>query len=138
GSVELVAGALRLRGARCRAARDSGGMMRRRMLSRIVVSTAMTASVLLAGSPAFGASAVPSVVAPAVDESPTPAPTSPVADDPGDPIGATECWLDGARIRADWQVTRGEGVTIAVFETGVGKAPVTFAGAVKDGTDVSG
>lgn len=108
------------------------------MLSRIVVSTAMTASVLLAGSPAFAASAVPSVVAPAVDESPTPAPTSPVADDPGDPIRAKEYWLDGARIRDAWQVTRGEGVTIAVIDTGVGKPPVTFDGAVKDGTDVSG
>jgi subtilisin family serine protease len=113
-------------------------MMRRRMLSRLVVTAAMTASVLLAGSPASAASAVSSVVAPTVDETPTPSPTSPVPDDPSDPIRAKEYWLDGARIRDAWQVTRGEGVTIAVIDTGVGKPPVTFDGAVKGGTDVSG
>ncbi len=113
-------------------------MMRRRMLSRIVVSTAMTASLLLAGSPAFAASTVPAVIAPTVDETPTPDPTSPVPDDPSDPVRAKEYWLDGARIRDAWQVTRGKGVTIAVIDTGVGKPPVTFDGAVTGGTDVSG
>src|SRR5690606_14726222 len=138
GPVELVARALRVREPRCRTARHDGRMMRRRMLSRIVVSTAMTASLLLAGSPAFAASTVPAVIAPTVDETPTPDPTSPVPDDPSDPVRAKEYWLDGARIRDAWQVTRGKGVTIAVIDTGVGKPPVTFDGAVTGGTDVSG
>ncbi|MFC7789876.1 S8 family serine peptidase [Microbacterium sp. MAHUQ-60] len=112
--------------------------MRRRMLSRVVVSAAITASVLLVGTPAAAASALPSVVRPTEDETAAPAPASPVADDPTDPVRAKEYWLDGARIRDAWQVTRGKGVTIAVIDTGVGKPPVTFDGAVKDGTDVSG
>jgi subtilisin family serine protease len=113
-------------------------MMRRRMLSRIVASATVAASVLLAGAPAFAASAVPAALVPAVDPSPSPTPTSPVPDDPADPIRAQEYWLDSAHIRDAWQVTRGKGVTIAVIDTGVGKPPVTFDGAVTGGTDVSG
>ncbi|MFD5224856.1 S8 family serine peptidase [Microbacterium sp. NPDC058342] len=107
-------------------------MTRKRMLAGIVVSTAMVASLFLAASPA--------VAAPprATQTTPSPTPTSPVADDPSDPVRAKEYWLDGARIRDAWQVTRGEGVTIAVIDTGIGKPPVTFDGAVADGTDVSG
>ncbi|HWS50928.1 MAG TPA: S8 family serine peptidase [Microbacterium sp.] len=62
----------------------------------------------------------------------------PVADDPSDPVRAAEYWLDGARIREAWQTTRGEGVTIAVIDTGIGKVPQTFGEAVIGGTDVSG
>lgn len=70
---------------------------------------------------------------------PTPGPgTGPVPDDPRDPVRAQEYWLDGARIREAWQTTRGEGVTIAVIDTGIGKVPEAFGDAVVGGTDVSG
>lgn len=62
----------------------------------------------------------------------------PVPDDPADPVRASEYWLDGARIREAWQTTRGEGVTIAVIDTGIAKVPQTFGDAVIGGTDVSG
>lgn len=61
-----------------------------------------------------------------------------VPDDPSDPVRASEYWLDGAGIRDVWQTTRGKGVTIAIIDTGIGKVPGTFDGAVVGGTDVSG
>lgn len=67
----------------------------------------------------------------------TPEP-APVPDDPADPVRAAEYWLDGAKIREAWQTTRGEGVTIAVIDTGIGKVPGVFDEAVVGGTDVSG
>lgn len=94
--------------------------MRRRLLLAIAT---VTAFVVLASGPAAAA--------------PSPSP-SPVADDPSDPVRAAEYWLDGAGIREAWQVTRGEGVTIAVIDTGIGKPPVIFDGAVLGGTDVQG
>ncbi|MFF3028662.1 S8 family serine peptidase [Microbacterium sp. NPDC057944] len=92
-------------------------MSRRRMLRSAVAVAVIAASVLLAGAAA------------------TPAP---VPDDPSDPVRATEYWLDGARIREAWQTTRGSGATIAVIDTGIGKVPGIFDGAVAGGTDVSG
>ncbi|CAH0136039.1 S8 family serine peptidase [Microbacterium foliorum] len=92
-------------------------MTARRMLRSGVVLATIMASVLL-----LGASATP----------------PPVPDDPADPVRASEYWLDGARIRDAWQTTRGDGVTIAVIDTGIGKVPGVFDGAVTDGTDVSG
>ncbi|MFT4157563.1 MAG: S8 family serine peptidase [Microbacterium sp.] len=62
----------------------------------------------------------------------------PVADDPTDPVRASEYWLDAAHIREAWKITRGAGATIAVIDTGIGKAHGVFDGAVIDGTDVSG
>ncbi|MEV8250677.1 S8 family serine peptidase [Microbacterium sp. NPDC076768] len=62
----------------------------------------------------------------------------PVPDDPADPVRASEYWLDGAGIREAWQTTRGEGVTIAIIDTGIGKVPGVFDEAVVGGTDVSG
>ncbi|MFB4348889.1 S8 family serine peptidase [Microbacterium sp. CR_7] len=91
-------------------------MSRGRMLRSAVAAAAVVASVLLLGA----------------------ATPPPVADDPQDPTRAAEYWLDGARIREAWQTTRGEGVTIAVIDTGIGKVPGTFDGAVLGGTDVSG
>ncbi|KQZ24355.1 S8 family serine peptidase [Microbacterium sp. Root553] len=92
-------------------------MTARRMLRSGVVLATIVASVLL-----LGAAATP----------------PPVPDDPADPVRASEYWLDGARIRDAWQTTRGDGVTIAVIDTGIGKVPGVFDGAVTDGTDVSG
>ncbi|MGB4135272.1 MAG: S8 family serine peptidase, partial [Microbacterium sp.] len=53
-------------------------------------------------------------------------------------VRAAEYWLDGARIRDAWHITRGAGVTIAVIDTGIAKPAGVFDGAVADGTDVSG
>jgi subtilisin family serine protease len=92
-------------------------MIRRRMLRSVVAIAAVTASVLL-----LGATATPGLV----------------PDDPSDPVRASEYWLDGARIREAWQTTRGEGVTIAVIDTGIGIVPAAFGDAVVGGTDVSG
>ncbi|MGN7964536.1 MULTISPECIES: S8 family serine peptidase [Microbacterium] len=97
----------------------------RRTLRTTAAAALVAVSVLL-----LGATATPT---------PTPGPgTGPVPDDPSDPVRAQEYWLDGARIREAWQTTRGEGVTIAVIDTGIGKVPEAFGDAVIGGTDVSG
>ncbi|MCS3441898.1 S8 family peptidase [Microbacterium phyllosphaerae] len=88
-----------------------------RMLRNGVAAATVVASVLL-----LGAAATP----------------PPVPDDPADPVRASEYWLDGAGIRDAWQTTRGDGVTIAVIDTGIGKVPGVFDEAVTGGTDVSG
>lgn len=93
------------------------------MLRSTVAVAAVAASVLLTGATA----------------TPTPTPTpGPVPDNPSDPVRASEYWLDGAGIREAWKTTRGEGVTIAIIDTGIGKVPSVFGDAVVDGTDVSG
>jgi subtilisin family serine protease len=92
-------------------------MMSRRMLRSVTALAVVAASVLL-----LGATATP----------------PPIPDEPSDPVRASEYWLDGARIREAWQTTRGDGVTIAVIDTGIGKVPQTFGDAVVGGTDVSG
>jgi subtilisin family serine protease len=91
------------------------------MLRSTVAVAAVAASILLTGATA----------------TPTPNP-GPVPDDPADPVRASEYWLDGAGIREAWKTTRGEGVTIAIIDTGIGKVPSVFGEAVVDGTDVSG
>ncbi|MFE6995482.1 S8 family serine peptidase [Microbacterium sp. NPDC057659] len=109
-------------------------MRHTRMLRGIVAIATVAASLtLLAVAPA-------SAVTPAPEpEVATPAPSPPpVADDPKDPVRAAEYWLDGARIREAWGTTRGKGSTIAIIDTGIGRPPGTFDGAVADGTDVSG
>lgn len=62
----------------------------------------------------------------------------PYPDDPGDPVRAAEYWLDDYGVRDAWETTRGDGVTIAIIDTGIGRGPIEFEGAVVDGTDVSG
>jgi len=54
-----------------------------------------------------------------------------------EPVREQEYWLDDYGIREAWATTRGEGVRIAIIDTGIGKAPA-FDGAVVGGTDVSG
>ena len=56
----------------------------------------------------------------------------------GDPVRAAEYWLEDYGITEAWQTTRGAGVRIAIVDTGVGRGPVEFSGAVVGGTDVSG
>lgn len=55
-----------------------------------------------------------------------------------DPVRAAEYWLDEYGIRDAWATTRGAGVRIAIIDTGIGRGPVEFEGAVVGGTDVSG
>ncbi|HWR86701.1 MAG TPA: S8 family serine peptidase [Rhodoglobus sp.] len=55
-----------------------------------------------------------------------------------DPVRDAEYWLDGYGIRSAWATTRGEGVTIAVIDTGVDGAVPELAGAVVGGADFSG
>lgn len=47
-------------------------------------------------------------------------------------------WLEDYGITEAWETTRGEGMTIAVIDTGVDSSHPTLAGAVVGGTDVSG
>ncbi len=98
-------------------------MTRRRTLRSAAAIAVVAVSVLLMGATAT----------PAPDPS-----TGPVPDDPSDPVRASEYWLDGARVREAWQATRGEGVRIAIIDTGIGDVPQTFGDAVVGGTDVSG
>lgn len=87
-----------------------------RMLRAAVA--AMSAAIVL------GVTAAPAWAAPVVDEV--------------DPVQAAEYWLDDYGIREAWQTTRGEGVTIAIIDTGIAKGPAEFQGAVAGGYDVSG
>jgi len=109
-------------------------MTAKTMLRGAVAVAAVAASVLLTAATATPTPTPPS--APAPTATPTPVPV-PIADDPSDPVRALEYWLDTSRIREAWQTTRGEGTTIAVIDTGIGKGPA-FDSAVSDGTDVSG
>lgn len=83
---------------------------------------------------ALSAGAVGSTAAAAapVDE----APAAPAADT--DPTRAAEYWLDDYGVREAWKTAKGKGVTIAVIDTGIGRTPVEFAGAVAGGKDFSG
>jgi membrane-anchored mycosin MYCP len=95
------------------------------MLRGAAACAAVAASVLL-----VGATATPTPTPPAVPV--------PIPDDPTDPVRALEYWLDSADIRRAWQTTRGEGATIAIIDTGIGKVPGIFGDAVAGGIDVSG
>ncbi|MEZ3159649.1 S8 family serine peptidase [Microbacterium sp. BWT-B31] len=93
--------------------------------------------------------------APATDAGPPPgregpaaasATGTPAAVDPAllatndvvDPARAAQYWIGEYGIDSAWRTTRGEGVRIAIIDTGIGKGPQEFAGAVVGGTDVSG
>ncbi|PTT16015.1 peptidase S8, partial [Microbacterium sp. HMWF026] len=66
------------------------------------------------------------------------APANPVPEDPTDSIRAGEYWLDQYGVRDAWKTTRGAGQKIAIIDTGIGRGPTEFSGAVAGGTDVSG
>jgi subtilisin family serine protease len=57
---------------------------------------------------------------------------------PPDPARQAEYWLDDYGVRTAWQTTRGAGTTIAVIDTGIGRGPAEFEGAVSAGADFSG
>ncbi len=122
--VELVARAVRLRGAG-----DRG-------VKRLVGASLVVALVgILAGAPGSAPAAgtrtdgQPSVAAVTASVLPQSA---------EDPVRSAEYWLDEYGIRTAWQTTRGSGVRIAIVDTGIGREPTEFKGAVVGGTDVSG
>ncbi|ALJ19842.1 S8 family serine peptidase [Microbacterium sp. No. 7] len=92
-----------------------------------VAAAIVAATIALAGAAATSAPATPTPT-----PTPTPSPTAPV-----DPIRAAQYWLDDYGIRTAWETTRGEGVRIAIIDTGVGRGPVEFSGVV-GGADFSG
>jgi subtilisin family serine protease len=65
-------------------------------------------------------------------------PAGPVAEDPTDSVRAAEYWLDQYGVREAWKTTRGAGQKIAIIDTGIGRGPTEFSGAVVGGIDVSG
>lgn len=66
------------------------------------------------------------------------APAAAQAAPAGDPVRDAEYWLADYGVEKAWETTRGAGVKIAVIDTGIGRGPVEFDGAVAGGTDVSG
>jgi subtilisin family serine protease len=62
----------------------------------------------------------------------------PVQAAPQDAVRDREYWLDDYGIRDAWAVTRGDGVTIAIIDTGVAGGVADLAGAVVGGADFSG
>ena len=56
----------------------------------------------------------------------------------GDAVRDREYWLDEYGIRDAWATTKGEGITIAVIDTGVDGSVPDLEGAVVGGTDFSG
>ena len=91
----------------------------------------VTAGALVAAPGAAIAATDPD--APAGSESPTPTPTP-----TPDPIRASEYWLEDYGIEDAWESTRGEGVTIAVIDSGIADEIDELDDAVAGGTDVSG
>ena len=55
-----------------------------------------------------------------------------------DAVRDSQYWLSEYGIRDAWQVTRGEGIVIAILDSGVDAAHPDLAGVVIGGTDVSG
>ncbi|NQX34297.1 S8 family serine peptidase [Herbiconiux sp. VKM Ac-2851] len=64
--------------------------------------------------------------------------TAPAAPARADSIRDAEYWLSDYGYRAAWDVTEGEGATVAVIDTGVDGSVPELQDAVVDGTDVSG
>lgn len=103
------------------------GAVRRAALAAVVAGLLIGAGAVPAAAqsgPLLGGAAVPMV-------DPTPAPGA-------DPARAAEYWLDEYGVRSAWATTRGKGQTIAIIDTGIGRSPVEFAGAVTGGADFSG
>lgn len=86
--------------------------------ARVAVAAALVAASVVLG----GAAPVPT-------PSPSPEP---------DPVRNMEYWLDEYGIRDAWKTTRGEGTTIAVIDTGIGKGADELSAAVVGGADFSG
>lgn len=94
-------------------------------MRRLLVAT--TAAVALALSAAPAASAAPPATVPQATATAQP-----------DAVRSAQYWLEDYGIRDAWATTRGAGVRIAIIDTGIGRGPAEFDGAVVDGIDVSG
>ena len=121
--------------------------MNARRAGRVAVSAAAIAMTVALGGASIAPAvdeAPPRATAPVAAPVPSPGVPSPRVSSPGvgagaeDPARAAEYWLDEYGIRTAWQTTRGKGSTIAIIDTGIGRSPVEFAGAVADGADFSG
>jgi subtilisin family serine protease len=108
--------------------------MRRRRRRAAAVLAAAAVATLLTGS------AIPSASeeAPASVSAVSASTSTPDVQPADDPVRAAEYWLDAYGIRGAWATSKGAGVRIAIIDTGIGKGPVEFEGAVVGGTDVSG
>ena len=84
---------------------------------------------------ALAAALSAAVAATLIMAGPVAAQAAPVEEDP---VRAAEYWLDDYGVEKAWETTRGAGVKIAIIDTGIGRGPVAFDGAVAGGTDVSG
>jgi type VII secretion-associated serine protease mycosin len=62
----------------------------------------------------------------------------PAAPASADQVRDLQYWLDEYGITDAWQTTRGDGVTVAVIDTGIDASHPDLRGAVVGGTDVSG
>ncbi|WP_439564236.1 S8 family serine peptidase [Microcella sp.] len=90
-----------------------------RLLSRPFAASLVAAGLLVAG---LAPAAAPVLAPPAA----------------ADAVRDRQYWLDEYGIRSAWSVTRGDGVVIAIIDSGVDAAHPDLAGAVIGGTDVSG
>lgn len=86
------------------------------------VLTRRTAAAAVVAALALAPAAAPLLAAPAT----------------ADAVRDRQYWLDDYGIREAWQVTRGEGIVIAILDSGVDAGHPDLAGAVIGGTDVSG
>ncbi|MFT4220870.1 MAG: S8 family serine peptidase [Microbacterium sp.] len=102
-----------------------------RRIAAAAALAAVSAAVAAGGADSGGA-----VAGPQID--PAPAAVSAGLAHSSDPVRAAEYWIDDYGIRDAWKTTRGKGVKIAIIDTGIGKGPAEFEGAVVGGTDVSG
>ena len=110
--------------------------MSRRLLAAIAASA--VALTLVGAAPAATAANAPAAAnVPAAANWASVSAAAPDASQK-DPVREAEYWLTEYGIEEAWKTTRGEGVRIAVIDTGIGKGPVEFEGAVVGGTDVSG
>lgn len=64
-------------------------------------------------------------------------PLQPTAPAAADEVRDEQYWLESAGIEDAWKHSRGEGVTVAVIDSGIAEGPKAFDGAVSGGTDVS-
>lgn len=108
----------------------------RSAVAAVALALSLTGASVLpaAAAPISVAGAVPvsaGIIAPNI--TPSPAPTA-----QADAARAAQYWLDEYGVRTAWQTTRGKGTTIAIIDTGIGRSPVEFAGAVSGGADFSG
>ncbi|MBP2437704.1 S8 family serine peptidase [Microbacterium amylolyticum] len=103
---------------------------------------AAVAVLLLAAVALLPASAALAVTdetpAPVATTSPSPTPSPTPTPDPVDPIRSSQYWLEQYGIEEAWETTRGEGVTIAVIDSGVAGGIPELENAVVGGTDMSG